>query len=384
MPIAPPMRFWGAVLEGSLSMRVSLRRRLLVAGLCALTAAPATAQSLRSDGSGPTVDAKGHPQRPHQPPVRGASGESVAYLPAASASTTAGRPREGYGGAGSRGGAVTDGHRSGSGDGAAIAVGLIGVAALGCALFCGSHKDAPKAKSDDVDDEPSADDLRQNGPHVSNVQPFGAYAVYGFVRNGWPIVVDYDSDAAADVWISVTVAGRTWTQDLKPGRQYAKITYRGDAGSGAQPAMFVVQSSAHGAPGQPSRLDIIGVGAGARAVGSVAIENLSFAAAGGKPGGDFAHFSYQAASPFDRVDSQILHYQAQVRDGHDEISVVAVAEQPVSPQAVGVFSAGRWNGLVTSSKKPSHGPHRLQVRAWEVDDDASWVSALSSQDVLAP
>src|ERR1700753_1930392 len=103
--------------------------------------------------------------------------------------------------------------------------------------------------------------------------------------------------------------------------------------------MFVVQSTASRG-GPPSRLDIIGLGAGKKAVGSVAIENLTFTATGAKQGQDFAHFSYQAASPFDRVDSQILHYQAtQSKDGQTSISVVAVADQPVAPQSVGMFTA---------------------------------------------
>jgi hypothetical protein len=279
------------------------------------------------------------------------------------------------------------GHRQrqhGLSSGEAVALGA-GALLIGCAIFCNRHADKPKQRPDDADDEPDRQDLLQNGPHVSDSQPFGVYAVYGFVRNGWPMVIEYDSDPDSAVWITITVDGKPWTEGLEGGHHYVNLPYRGGSARKTTPALFVIQSAVRGTnPVQPSRLEIVGVGCGPRAVGSVAIHDLSFAPSARRPGGDFARFGFRASSPFNVVNTEILRYERGDKDGHRSINVSTVTEQKFGPQPIGVFGPQVWDGLDPRSRQPSHGPHRLQVRGWEVDGDESWVSALSTQDVLGP
>jgi hypothetical protein len=326
----------------ALGMRVSFRRGIAVTGLCALMAVapfgPTAAQpTYRSSSTAET------PPPPPPPPPKKKSSHFPWWI---------------------------------------VAVG-VGAAALET-----SRHDRPAAKTPQGppdDSVPTRAELLRDGPQVVEEQPFGAYAVYGFVRNGWPIVIDYDSDPQSAVWITITVDGKTWTERLEGGQHYVRIPYRGGSARNSAPALFVVQSAVSGTdPVQPSRLDIVGIGSGPRAVGSVAIHDLTFVHSARKVGGDFAHFAFHASSPFNLVNMDILRYQRGEKNGRPSINVSAVAEYRVSPQPIGDFGPRMWDGLDPRSRQASRGPHRLQVRGWEVEGDESWVSALSGQDVLVP
>jgi hypothetical protein len=333
-------------------MRADRHRGTAVAALCLVLAlapaVPGAAQppyrssSHTSDAPPvppppPSRDAEGHPQRHHQPDT----GSVVA--------------------------------------GAAIA----GVVA--CLIFCGRHTDKPRARADDTDDAPDRRDLLQNGPHVSDTQPLGVYAVYGFVRDGWPIVVDYDSDPESATWLTITVGDKSWTQGLESGRHFVKLQYRGGGARESTPALFTLESAVRGTrPSQPSPLIILGLGCGPRAVGSVAINDLRFAVSGRQVGGDFARFGYRTSSPFSRVAMEILRYGRETRDGRPVLTVATVAEYGLGAVPPGTFGPRVWDGRELRSGQPSHGPHRLQVRGWEVDGDESWVSAISPDAVTGP
>jgi hypothetical protein len=263
----------------------------------------------------------------------------------------------------------------------AAGVGIAGVVA--CLIFCGKHNDKHGGANGDA--TPDRRDLLENGPHVSDTQPFGAFAAYGFVRDGWPIVVDYDSEPDSTTWLTITVGDKTWTQELESGRHFAKLEYRGGGARDATPALFAIQSAVRGSnPRQPSRLDIVGLGCGPRAVGSVAINELSFGLSSREVGGDFARFAYHTSSPFSRVVMEILRYGRETRDGRPVLTVANVTQYGVGALPPGPFGPRMWDGREGQSRQPSHGVHRLQVRGWEVDGDESWVSAISPDSVVAP
>jgi hypothetical protein len=61
--------------------------------------------------------------------------------------------------------------------------------------------------------------------------------------------------------------------------------------------------------------------------------------------------------------------------------VARFGEQLLRP---GPYGPRMWGGLDDASRRPSRGPHRLQVRGWEVAGDESWVTALSTDEVVGP
>ncbi len=267
-------------------------------------------------------------------------------------------------------------HHDESSAAAGIAIGL----GLLCRTACGERgKPHPQG-------EPTRQDLLENGPHVAEIRPYGHFAVYGFVRNYWPVVIDYDSNPDSVTWLTVTVGGREWVRRLESGRQFVKFTYEGGQAPESAGALFVVHSETRSAsgPGRPLPVDVTGFGCGPRAVGSVAINNLRFAASGRQLGGDFARFGYRTTSAFNKVRMEILRYSLDTRGDRPLITVSTVAQYGAGPLAPGDFGPRMWDGRDLKSHRPSRGTHRLQVRGWELDGDESWVSAISPDDVQGP
>jgi hypothetical protein len=212
------------------------------------------------------------------------------------------------------------------------------------------------------------------------------FPIYGFIRNGWPIVIDYASDPTSVTTLSVSVGGQTWTTPLESGRHLVKVIYDGGAAPDSAVALIAVQAAApsDGGTGDPRRVEVNGIGAGPRAVGSVAIEDLNFAVSGQQIGGDYARFGYRTSSEFNKVTMEILRYGLGKRDGRRLITVDTIAQYRVGSLPPGTFGPRMWDGREQTSAQASHGVHRLQVRGWEVDGDESWVSAISDQAVRTP
>jgi hypothetical protein len=233
---------------------------------------------------------------------------------------------------------------------------------------------------------PSRQDLLRDGPRAPASWPVGAYPIFGFIRNDWPIVVDYRSEPDSITRLTVSVEGRpVWSARLPSGDHYQQIRYTGGDAPGSKVALFVVQSEARSAsgPGEPLPVEVRGIGAGPRAVGSVAINQLAFAFSGRALGGDFARFGYVAEGDFNKVNMEILRFTPGRQNGRKVIDTAMVIEFRQGAVPAGPFGPRMWSGL-DNRRKPSRGVHRLQVRGWEVEDDESWVSAISDSAVEVP
>jgi hypothetical protein len=234
---------------------------------------------------------------------------------------------------------------------------------------------------------PSRRDLLENGPQAPMVLPEGAFPVYGFIHDGWPIVADYRSQADSVTWLTVSVPGRpVWSRRLPSGEHQVKVIYEdGDAPRSVVALIALESRSATGGDdGVPTPIEVFGLGAGPRAVGSVAINSVSLAPSGRQLGGDFARFGYVAASDFNAIDMEILRFAADSRNGRRVITATTVAQYRVGAVRRGAFGPRMWDGREQKSQRASEGRHRLQVRGWEVEGDESWVTALSPTDLLAP
>lgn len=266
----------------------------------------------------------------------------------------------------------------GSGSGASAAViTVVGVGLL-CLAFC---------KRDTRQADPMSQRLLRDGPIVEDEYPRGVIVMYGFVRDGWPIVIDYATGEGADVTLSVSVAGRDWTLPLEGGRRQIKFNYEGGAAAKSTPALFVIRSSRWGRDGAeiPQDLELIGFGCGPRAVGSVAINSLRFRpSASPRIGVDYASFGFSASSPFNRLGMEVLRYTGRTEGRTNVIVATPVARYGESARPRGPYGPRIWNGIDQTAGRASSGLHRLRVRAWETGSDRSWVAAISPDAVTMP
>ena len=247
------------------------------------------------------------------------------------------------------------------------AVAVIGVAVIGgilCAIFCRS--DAGK--------------LKKEGPRFVDTYPVGSFAIHGFARDGWPVVLDYRPQPNTVTTLAVVfgedkVASVVVDPDGLGGRSLIKIqTPALGWAKKEKPADYVVSSvyrPGTSMAGQAAPLDVYGIGGGPRAVGSVAVEKLLFRPVPGDPAAPVA-FQYNAKSPFNKVRSEVVRFD---NDG-SQIRLTRVMQADARDTAVGLHS-GTWSGLAEKSHERSVGAHRFQVRAWFTSDDKSWVGAVA-------
>lgn len=244
--------------------------------------------------------------------------------------------------------------------------------------------------------------LNQSGPAIDLVSDWlaegpGFDARYSnscmpircLVQGGWPMVVDYSPDGQSTTTIELHVQGQPkpiiYALRNNRGRHLMKFELPASIGNSSRPAVMLVRSMRN-QPGERGlgHARIHGLGAGPRAVGSVAIQQVDFrppviqrsaqqqASYSFLSKSDFNHFSVGVLR-IDGVDGQIKVDQAR------EFSFAGgISRGTVFGRAPERF----WDGTDAASK-PSVGNHLIQVRAWMSSrNEADWVTAWSEQTVL--
>ena len=223
--------------------------------------------------------------------------------------------------------------------------------------------------------------LDENGPRFVDTYPVGSFAIRGFAKDGWPVVLDFrpepNTRTTMDVVFSENkIASIVVDTNGLAGRHLDKFAMpaNGWARKKPKPADYVLRS-VYIAPspraGQAAPLEVFGIGGGPRAVGSVAIEQLSIRTDPRNPSQP-VQFAFNAKSPFNHVRSEVVRFD---NDG-EEIRLSRVMQ--VNDDDVGVGPhAGSWDGRIAGSSNRSVGTHRFQVRGWFTQDDKSWVGAVA-------
>jgi len=237
--------------------------------------------------------------------------------------------------------------------------------------------------------------LAETGPRVPDGYSRGSFPVQGYTRGGWPLVVDFRPEPESRTWVEVAVDGqvrhtRLLDEDGRRGRQQVRIDLPPGISDVPRPGLYVIRS-ARLADGRIQRdasgkdvaahVEIFGIGAGPKAVGSVAIDEVVF-----EPGQlrfnpsarDRASYSYTARSEFNRAAVEILKFDN--RNG--EIKVERVKSENLVGVRLGRSPRGDWDGTRDGAPGASVGLHRLQVRAWFNSEDRSWVGAWSPSAVI--
>jgi hypothetical protein len=295
----------------------------------------------------------------------GARDESGRYYPATAfcPSTAPSAPTEGGGGRKHK-------------DSSLLPFLLGGAAVVGLAAAASSSS----SHASEAPRKPTPDELLQNGPLVFPTNPIGTFSAYGFVQNGAPVVVDVQAEPGATTQLTIMVGERASSTTIDPGGEPLVIQYQGGGAAEPQVALFRLTSmrmSENGKP-KPAAINIIGIGAGQRAMGSVAINRVRFGPPLLRAGSGQAGLGYVTESPFDRLATDILRYR---KGAKDTIVVERVWRRVYSQLDARAYAGEAWNGRADRSNAASSGVHLLQVTGWELTGDRAWVAAYSPTTV---
>jgi len=266
----------------------------------------------------------------------------------------------------SKGGHAAD-TRSGSSphssnSGSTIATASIAAAAgFGVFELIKHHNESPKK-------------LGHDGPSVPEAFNMSGFSIKGLVHPGWPIVLDFTLDSPGAVQVDITSADKHHyqvTMSNTPNRRaYAIFRLPANFGDKLQTAIYHVHAvPLAGTTTSTPGLRTYGMGAGEKAVGSVAIDQLTFQPAAIHPQAkEVANYGFHTHSAFDSVNAEFIFTTLY----NGSLLVQKDQEQKLSPIPEGERATGTWEG------KGKPGEHMLQIRAWRgADNGGDWVVAWS-------
>jgi hypothetical protein len=218
--------------------------------------------------------------------------------------------------------------------------------------------------------------LSDQGPQFPDMLHESTFHVTGFVRGGWPLVVDYEPSPGS--YLVLTVA----TPEIPPfttvlptpqaTRRLLILRLPSSFGDALRIANFGIESMV--SPGDQTLryLRIYGFGCGPRAVGSVAIDQLRFGPqiiSSDKPD---TQLSFHSHTRFDRVRSEFM----QIALVGDCVEGQKVDDKSINRHVNAEDSVqDTWN-----AKKARPGQIQFRVRGWMTGDNGGdWVSAFSPE-----
>ena len=210
-----------------------------------------------------------------------------------------------------------------------------------------------------------AQSLVAAGPSTGGYPNPQLFAVSGFIRSGWPIVVSYQVAPGAVATLRISPkygAGYPQTIVLPPSPDNSPQYYRLVAdigGSGGRVGIADFSITARDPSGNRAQVAILGFGAGPRAVGSVAIEDIKYDPPSvTRPQGNeqlVLTYSYFLKNDWDRISEDLW------RDCHKLFCELFHPHRPYRPARQGVQV---WEWPV--SKATKKGRYHLSVRAWHI------------------
>ena len=229
--------------------------------------------------------------------------------------------------------------------------------------------------------------LDKKGPQFPARFDMSSFQVQAFVRGDWPFVVAYELAEPAAVTLSITAdkGSTTFTQQLdgSPGVHEVVIPHLpASFGDKAHWATYSLTAASVG-PGarQPVPLQLLGLGAGYNAVGSVGIDQVNF-----QPGrvnatsqSQQADYSFHSLFDFNKVN---VEFRRITRGPQRQI----IAERVSSVDFKNGINrdaqlGGQWD--CRGGKRVSVGLHQLHIRAWRgLNNGGDWVAAVSPQSVF--
>lgn len=226
--------------------------------------------------------------------------------------------------------------------------------------------------------------LQQHGPEFAPRYNTSAFAAIGMVRGGWPFVLDFAHEQPVIVTLRISARGVPDIYTLRipfgadeTGHHRLQFSLPPAFGDSERPAAIAVTATDMSGERPEPSFRVQAFGCGPRAVGSVAIEEVSFLPrlirAQANEQASYRFFSHSdfpsAVADFMRVEP--------ADDGERHFFV---NEAPIT----GGVAAGRsiaprqWDGR-DAGQRISTGTHRLKIRAWAPTE--GWLTAWSDSRV---
>ena len=220
--------------------------------------------------------------------------------------------------------------------------------------------------------------LSNHGPQTPKTFSMSNFSIMGYVKGNWPAVLDYEVRQPGLYLLTVSTTSNSapfsyLLDSSRRGRQQVILRLPARFGTEPKSGSYTIQAISN-SPGvvTPVYLRVFGIGAGERAVGSVAIDRLVF----GPPAlgqRQIARYGFHSHADFEKVTAEFervglmdggvvtdLEYQEDVKETvRRDTSIV---DKPWDPRK--------------HNAKP--GQHMLQVRAWyTLKSGGDWVVAWS-------
>lgn len=240
------------------------------------------------------------------------------------------------------------------------------------------------AQRPEASDGDMGERLRRQGPVFAPQYNSSAFAAVGVVRADWPFVLDFAHEQPIILTLRLSARGVADVYTLRlpfgadeVGAHRLQFRLPPAFGDSERPAAIAVTATDMSGERTAPSFRVTALGCGPLAVGSVAIEEVSFLPrqirAQAREQASYRFFSHsafpQAVAEFMRVEP--------AADGEHHFFV---DEEPIP----GGLAAGRsidprlWDGR-DASERVSPGPHRLKVRAWA--PTGGWITAWSESRV---
>ena len=229
--------------------------------------------------------------------------------------------------------------------------------------------------------QPAEKILSDRGPQFPPEFSMSNISVVGFVKGDWPMVLDYEVKQPGLFLLSVSAEGVApffyILEGSQPGRRQQILRIPARFGSQPKVGNYTVHALTD-KPGEatPIYLRVFGIGAGERAVGSVAIDQLHFTPPSVRPKDkQNAFYGFHSHADFEKVTAEFqlvglldgavvgrLEYEEDVKDLVRRDT--EIQNKPWDPRKA----------------KAAPGQHLFQVRAWyTLKKGGDWVIAWSPQ-----
>jgi hypothetical protein len=264
---------------------------------------------------------------------------------------------------------------------------LVGIVAIGLIAQALSRERGPTdgTAAPEGRDPQLVDQLLENGPQLAPAFNMSAFAVRGLVRGGWPLVVDFEQRLPGEVKLRVSARGapEIYTYHLgrgQIGRRRVQLPLPAELGDNPGPALIAVMATDPRDQSTLPAFEVYGLGAGPRAVGSVAIDQVLF-----QPPrirftrNETAAYRFFSHSDFNHASVEFMRTDNSP-DGtrYSLVNSEALRDGVRKGQWIGEQERRDWRGL-DGQNQVSSGPHKLQVRVW--DHAGDWVTAWSHSSV---
>ena len=220
------------------------------------------------------------------------------------------------------------------------------------------------------------DTLSQRGPQFPDLLHMSRFQVTGFLRASWPMILDYEAEQGSHTVLTIVPeSGQAFTTVLptqQTGRQRIRMTAPANIGGDLRIANFTILATRNKTNPELAFFRVYGFGAGPRAIGSVAIDQLTIGPGIITSAQPNAQVAFHAHTAFDKVNAEFM--QLTMVDNCMENK--KFDDMPFKGRVLeNNIVQDNWNG-----KKSHPGQIQFRVRGWFAKENGGdWVSAFSPQ-----